>query len=163
MLWYYYLAKPKLCPEIPSKGKLIVKGSGVNPGSKRTFSCSSAKHWEISGAQGVTCLDNGQWSALLPTCKLKGEKEHNICSYIFGCNYSYDFSVECGRIEVAISTSAACEKSWFKLMCHLRPDFLEIAYEHSVLQSRSAGDQSPNILFRQWLNLHWLATGGRRL
>ena len=81
-----------------------VNGSGLSPGSKRTFFCSHANIWEIWGEKEITCLENGQWNAPSPTCKLKGQKKDNIWSTIFGCNFSYDFSVECGRVDVTIST-----------------------------------------------------------
>ncbi|CAB4027451.1 Hypothetical predicted protein, partial [Paramuricea clavata] len=61
-------AQPKNCPDIPKIRKAVVNGSGVIPGSKRTFSCYN--HWELSGSSETTCLNNGQWSKPLPTCKL---------------------------------------------------------------------------------------------
>ncbi|CAB4031043.1 Hypothetical predicted protein [Paramuricea clavata] len=64
------LAQPKNCPHIKKIKKGFVNGSGVIPGSKRTFSCYN--HWKLSGSSETTCLNNGQWSKPLPTCKLKG-------------------------------------------------------------------------------------------
>ena len=47
-----------------------MSGSGVSPGSKRTFSCY--RYFKMIGSKEITCLDNGQWSGPAPTCKIKG-------------------------------------------------------------------------------------------
>ena len=73
MFLYYYLAQSKNCPDIKKIRKGNVKGSGVSPGSKRTFSCIN-KNWVINGRQEITCLKSGQWSNPQPTCMPAGER-----------------------------------------------------------------------------------------
>ena len=62
--------QPKNCANIKRIRKGKVQGTGVSPGSKRTFSCN--RKWRLSGLQEITCLKNGQWSGSQPTCVPEG-------------------------------------------------------------------------------------------
>ncbi len=81
-MFLHYLAQPMNCPDITKIWRGNVQGTGISPGSKRTFSC--IKNWVIYGHQKITCLNNGQWSSPQPTCKPKGERMlntfHNVVS-----------------------------------------------------------------------------------
>lgn len=57
------------CPAIPSKKGLIMSTKDIKMNAEVQFSCSNGN--ALSGADFVTCLPSGNWSATIPTCESK--------------------------------------------------------------------------------------------